>query len=107
MMRLVTSSLLALAACQKSEPPSASQAPAAAIEAQAPAAAPAPELRVEPQPDGTLKLVAKDKWGGAVDTVYENLTFLENAIPALERGFTPEQTQKLKAEVQRLKETSK
>lgn len=108
MRTLITATALSMFACQKTtEAPAAAAAPAAPPPAAAPVPAEEVVLKVEPQSDGTLKLTAKDRWGAPIDTVYESLTFLENAVPTLERGLTPEQTQKLKAEVQRLKEMSK
>ncbi len=105
MRALLVLAVLSSLACQKSAEPAAAPAPVVA-----PPAAAAPvevALSVEAQPDGTLKLVAKDRWGGSLDGVYENVQFLESAVPTLERGLDEGQAAKLKAEVKRLKETSK
>ena len=101
MRALFVTLLLLGAACQRGGDAPAPVAPAPEARAAAPAAE--VDLKVEAKPDGTLAFSAKDKWGQSLDTTYENVTYLENALPTLERALSPEQTAKLKAEVERLK----
>lgn len=102
--RLVLISLLVLGgACQRETTDGAAPAerPAAAATPEA-ASIEEPTLAIARQADGTLKLLAVDRWGNRMDAVYENVDFLRRAAPTLERGLTPTQVQKLHAELERL-----
>lgn len=47
-------------------------------------------------PNGHVILTGKDRWGNAVDTTYEDTTFLRSALPTLERSLAPEQLTRLR-----------
>lgn len=103
--RLVLFSLLVLGgACQRETTDGAAPAerPTAAAATPEPASIEEPTLAVARQADGTLQLLAVDRWGNRMDAVYENVDFLRRAAPTLERGLTPTQVQKLHAELERL-----
>jgi hypothetical protein len=46
--------------------------------------------------NGHVTLLGKDRWGGAIDTTYENRDFLLKALPVLERSIGPEQVAALR-----------
>lgn len=46
---------------------------------------------------GTIELAGPDRWGAPLDTTYESIAFLRDALPALERSVTPEQAVGLRA----------
>jgi hypothetical protein len=52
--------------------------------------------------DGTIRLSGADRWGGRIDTAFENLEYLSNAVPVLKRSLTDEQGSALDAFVQEL-----
>lgn len=52
---------------------------------------------VEMLDGGTIQLTGTDRWGARLDTTYENLEFMRNALPVLERSVTPEQASRLRA----------
>lgn len=51
---------------------------------------------VEMLDGGTIQLRGTDRWGARLDTTYENIEFLRNALPVLERSLTPEQASRLR-----------
>lgn len=54
-------------------------------------------LRVTLEENGFIRLSGTDRWGGRVDTVYENAEFFRNAVPVLSRSVTEEQAADLRA----------
>jgi hypothetical protein len=48
---------------------------------------------------GSVELHGRDRWGAPVDTTYENVTYLRDALPVLERSLTPLQASMLRAAV--------
>lgn len=46
---------------------------------------------------GAVEITGRDRWGNPVDTTYESVEFLRNALPVLERSVSPEQAAGLKA----------
>ncbi len=48
-------------------------------------------LSVNVSDDGTIRLSGADRWGGRIDTTYQNVEYLSNAIPVLKRSLTDEQ----------------
>ncbi|MBV8760173.1 MAG: hypothetical protein JO257_22970 [Deltaproteobacteria bacterium] len=89
----------ALLACQrtetKPEPPPAKPAPVVAT-----------PKRGEPidvhgivvtfRDDGTVAIRGRDRFGAALDTVYENVDFFRNALPVLDQSLTAEQSMGLR-----------
>ena len=47
--------------------------------------------------DGAIQLTGTDRWGSPLDTTYENIDFMRNALPVLERSVTPEQAASLRS----------
>ncbi|HEY3357793.1 MAG TPA: hypothetical protein VGQ83_31365 [Polyangia bacterium] len=90
--------------------PAASQ-PAAAAPASVPAAAAASQpaaggrvvdaagLTLEFFADGRVSLKGKDQWGAPIETTYENVKFLRDAMPVLARTVTPPQAEALRKAV--------
>ena len=92
---VVLLTLIALLGCQRKE--SAPADPPKGLEP-----VPRPQLRPGERVDvhgltvkmldgGVIELTGKDRWGAPLDTTYENIEFLRNALPVLERSVTPEQ----------------
>ena len=86
--------VLALFGCQRNEP-----RPEPATTTKTTVAAPkldAPTdvhgITVTFRADGMVALQGRDQFGGALDTVYENVEFFRKALPALERSLTAEQS---------------
>jgi hypothetical protein len=90
--------------------PPATGTPSPAAAPGAPASAPAAQagagrvlegqgLRLEFMADGRILFKGKDRWGGALDTTYENASFLSNALPVLTRSLTPPQVEFLSSAV--------
>ena len=52
--------------------------------------------------DGTLRLTGADQWCGRIDTAFESLEYLTNAIPVLKRSLTEDQGRALDALVEGL-----
>ena len=48
-------------------------------------------LSVKVGADGSITVSGEDRWGEKLDTTYENLEFLTNALPVLKRTITEEQ----------------
>ena len=97
----VIASALALLGCQRTErarsqPPAATTAPVAVT-----------PKRSEPvdvhgivvtfRDDGMIAIRGRDRFGHALDTVYENIDFFRNALPVLDRSLTADQSMRLQA----------
>lgn len=113
MRTLWTLALLSLTlACQQgrdpevSQPTSPEKTPAVDVGAPTnvaskpagPALDPAP--RVTRNADGTIRLELVDRWGARFDSTYEDVTYLERALPVVSRGLTDEQNVALKRAVE-------
>jgi len=93
-------SMLALLGCQRTE--SDNSQPAAATTAPV---AVAPK-RGEPvdvhgivvtfRDDGMIAIRGRDRFGNALDTVYENVEFFRNALPVLDQSLTVDQSMGLR-----------
>jgi hypothetical protein len=59
-------------------------------------------LALDAAADGTIRLTGKDRWGGQIDTAYESLEYLNNALPVLKRSLTDEQSRALDALIEGL-----
>lgn len=94
-----------LAACQQNESYGPSPAPAKRPPDPSPIVQPPSAgdrvdvhgIAVKFLEGGAIELRGKDRWGNALDTTYENIEFLRNALPVLERAVTPEQAAGLRA----------
>jgi hypothetical protein len=101
MKRIVFAAAL-LASCQQQETRPPEQSPPA----------PTTPARAQPKPGdvvdvqgisvkyldgGAIQISGRDRWGNALDTTYENVEFLRNALPVLERSVTAEQATGLRA----------
>lgn len=47
--------------------------------------------------DGMIQIRGRDRWGNALDTTYQNVEFLRNALPVLERSISTDQAAGLRA----------
>lgn len=94
--------------------PDEPQASPAAIAEPSPAVETAPaedsvggeNVTVTIREDGRVHVRGTDRWGGAVDSVYEDGGYLERAMPALERMFEPEDVEVLRRVVESLPVTA-
>jgi len=68
--------------------------PTVAGKATGPALDPTP--RVTRNADGTIRLELVDRWGARFDSIYEDVTYLERALPVVSRGLTDAQNVSLK-----------
>lgn len=99
---------LVLSACgcsRASEPskdaiavPAAVAAPGAAVVSQN---ADAP-LKVNRNGDGSVRVEFTDRWGVATDATYENLQYLERAVPTLSRAMSDDRAAELKQQLKLL-----
>jgi hypothetical protein len=48
---------------------------------------------------GAIQISGADRWGNRIDSVYENIDYLRNALPVLERSLTATQAMELRAVV--------
>ena len=88
--------VLALLGCQrtetdKSEPPAAHVAvtpkPGGPVDVDG--------IVVTFRDDGMIAIRGRDRFGHALDTVYENIDFFRNALPVLDRSLTADQSMRL------------
>ncbi len=64
-------------------------------------AGPTATLRLEWRADGAVLLVANDRWGHAVNATYENASYLQRALPVMERALGPGDFAELKRALER------
>jgi len=87
--------VLALLGCQRNEPkpePTPTTTAVAPLRAKLDAPTDVHGITVTFRADGMVALQGRDQFGGAIDTVYENVEFFRKALPALERSLTAEQS---------------
>ena len=85
-------------AAAPASPPAADEAPAEATPTPAPSATrDVAGLTITLGDDGSIRVQGTDRWGGDATTTYETVTFLEGALPTLERSLAPAQIEGLRA----------
>jgi len=86
--------VLALLGCQRNEPRSepATTTKTAVAAPKLDAPIDVHGITVTFRTDGTVAIQGRDRFGNALDTVYENVDFFRKALPVLERSLTTEQS---------------